>query len=94
MPQAAKPQRPTPAYAWRNQIPDAEKAARADFVLENSGDKAHLRAQVGMLWQRLFAESNKSSLPESLKIEAGGRVSSRGTGGARQPYLYRKVCQV
>jgi dephospho-CoA kinase len=50
-----------------HQIPDAEKAARADFVLENTGDKAHLRAQVGTLWQRLFAESNKSSLPESLK---------------------------
>jgi dephospho-CoA kinase len=50
-----------------HQIPDAEKAARADFVLKNTGDKAFLRAQVETLYQRLFAESNKSSLPESLK---------------------------
>ena len=50
-----------------HQIPDAEKAAQADFVLENTGDKASLRAQVETLWQRLFAESNKSPRPESLR---------------------------
>jgi dephospho-CoA kinase len=50
-----------------HQIPDAEKAARADFVLENSGDTAALRAHVVELWQRLKAESNKNSQEESLK---------------------------
>src|SRR5208337_2424960 len=41
-----------------HQIPDAEKAARADYVLENTGDQAALRAQVVELWRRLKAESN------------------------------------
>jgi dephospho-CoA kinase len=35
------------------QIPDAEKAARADYVLENTGDLESLHAQVVQLWQRL-----------------------------------------
>ena len=43
----------------RHQIPDAEKARRADYVLENSGDRAQLEAQVAGLWRRLKAESNK-----------------------------------
>lgn len=43
-----------------HQIPDREKAARADYVLENTGDLASLRAQVASLWSRLAAESNKS----------------------------------
>ena len=47
-----------------HQIPDSEKAARADFVLENSGDKEALKAQVVKLWQRLTAESNKSAEAE------------------------------
>ena len=38
------------------QIPDAEKAARADYVLENTGDIASLEVQVDALWQRLQAE--------------------------------------
>jgi dephospho-CoA kinase len=42
----------------QHQIPDAEKAARADYVLENAGDMAALRAQVEALWPRLQAESN------------------------------------
>jgi len=37
----------------RHQIPDAEKAARADYVLENTGDRDSLHAQVVALWQRL-----------------------------------------
>jgi dephospho-CoA kinase len=41
-----------------HQIPDAVKAARADYVLENAGDQAALRAQVEALWPRLQAESN------------------------------------
>jgi dephospho-CoA kinase len=49
------------------QIPDAEKAAGADYVLENSGDLASLRAQTGTLWKRLKAESNKSRQKLSLE---------------------------
>ena len=41
-----------------HQIPDAVKAVRADYVLENAGDQAALRAQVEALWPRLQAESN------------------------------------
>ncbi len=39
------------------QIPDAEKAARADFVIENTGDIASLRARVESIWEKLKAES-------------------------------------
>ena len=39
------------------QIPDAEKAARADFVIENAGDKAVLEARVAEVWNLLNAES-------------------------------------
>jgi dephospho-CoA kinase len=49
------------------QIPDAEKAARAAYVLDNSGDKEDLLAQVEVLWQRLRAESNKLAANESLE---------------------------
>jgi dephospho-CoA kinase len=44
----------------KHQVPDAEKAAQADYVIDNSGDMAALREQVKALWQRLKAESNKS----------------------------------
>jgi dephospho-CoA kinase len=47
----------------KHQIPDAEKAARADYVLENTADQAALCAQTVELWQRLKAESNK--IPEN-----------------------------
>ena len=43
-----------------HQVPDAEKAEHADYVLDNSGDIESLRAQVQTLWPRLQAESNKS----------------------------------
>jgi dephospho-CoA kinase len=43
----------------RHQIPDAEKAARADYVLENTSGLDALRAQTMELWERLSAESNK-----------------------------------
>ena len=49
------------ADAWRRlryQIPDQEKIARSDYVLENAGDKAELLAQVTRLWQLLLADSN------------------------------------
>lgn len=50
-----------------HQIPDAEKAARADYVIENTGDKACLRAQTVALWSRLKAESN--NFPPNLSLE-------------------------
>jgi dephospho-CoA kinase len=50
-----------------HQIPDAEKALRADYLIENTGDLAALRRQVEELWPRLKAESNKSVTGESLK---------------------------
>jgi dephospho-CoA kinase len=43
-----------------HQITDAEKAAQADYVLDNSGDIAALCAQVLALWPRLQADSNNS----------------------------------
>jgi dephospho-CoA kinase len=49
------------------QIPDAVKAARADYVMENAGDLAALRAQVEALWPLLQAESNKIPAKESLE---------------------------
>jgi dephospho-CoA kinase len=42
----------------RHQIPDAVKAARADYVIENKSDKESLRTLVEALWQRLRVESN------------------------------------
>jgi dephospho-CoA kinase len=48
-----------------HQVPDAEKAAQADYVLDNAGDIAALRAQVQALWPQLrqasLAGSNKSA---------------------------------
>jgi dephospho-CoA kinase len=50
-----------------HQIPDSEKAARADYVLDNTGDEAALRSQVEALWQRLKTKSNNSSQKLSLE---------------------------
>lgn len=50
-----------------HQIPDAEKAAQADFVIENSGGFADLRSQVETVWQKLAAESNNLSKAKSLQ---------------------------
>ena len=44
-----------------HQIPDSEKTARADYVLENTGDREALRAQVVEVWRRLQAESSQGS---------------------------------
>jgi len=49
------------------QIPDAEKAAHADFVIENTGDLAALRERVDAVWKRLEAESNNPTSRVSLK---------------------------
>ena len=40
------------------QMPDAEKAARADYVLTNDGGLGALRTQVEALWTQLQARSN------------------------------------
>jgi len=50
-----------------HQIPDADKVSRADYLLENNGDIAALRAQVETLWPRLRQESNSNPKSESLK---------------------------
>ncbi len=50
-----------------HQVPDAEKTAQADYVIDNSGDMAALRTQGAALWPRLQAESNKSQQKLSLK---------------------------
>lgn len=44
-----------------HQIPDAEKAAQADFVLDNSGTIDELRAQVAAVWERLKVQSHNQS---------------------------------
>ncbi len=49
------------------QIPDAEKAAKSDYVLDNSGDREALRAQVDALWERLKTGSNHLLHPLSLE---------------------------
>jgi dephospho-CoA kinase len=49
------------------QMPDAEKAARADFVLENTGDLASLHARVSTLWEQLQGESNNRRNSGSLE---------------------------
>jgi len=50
-----------------HQIPDAVKAARADYVIDNAGDTSELCIHVEHLWQHLKAESNKSLQDESLE---------------------------
>jgi dephospho-CoA kinase len=46
-----------------HQIPDTEKAAQSDYVLDNSGTLEALRAQVEVLWKRLKAESTQLTQP-------------------------------
>lgn len=41
-----------------HQMPDAEKAERADYVLDNTVTLSELRDQVGRLWQQLQRENN------------------------------------
>jgi dephospho-CoA kinase len=50
-----------------HQIPDAEKAAMSDYVLDNNGDKEQLRLQVFALWQRLNPQRNNS--PQNLSLK-------------------------
>jgi dephospho-CoA kinase len=50
-----------------HQIPDTEKVAMSDYVIDNKGSKEELRAQVVALWQRLKEESNNSL--QNLSLE-------------------------
>ena len=50
-----------------HQIPDAQKAAMSDYVIDNSGDKAALYDQVASLWQTLKSGSNNS--PHNLSLQ-------------------------
>ncbi|HEV2486997.1 MAG TPA: dephospho-CoA kinase [Terracidiphilus sp.] len=50
-----------------HQIPDAEKAAMSDYVIDNEGDIKELCSQVDALWQRLKTDSNNSPRDLSLK---------------------------
>ena len=50
-----------------HQIPDAQKAAMSDYVIDNSGDKAALYDQVASLWQTLKSKSNNS--PGNLSLQ-------------------------
>jgi dephospho-CoA kinase len=52
-----------------HQVPDAEKAAQADYVLDNSGEIAALRAQVESLWPRLREESNASRAQRNNRLQ-------------------------
>lgn len=49
------------------QIPDAEKAALSDYVIDNSSDKAALYDQVADVWQSLKSRNNNSSKNLSLQ---------------------------
>ena len=50
-----------------NQLSDEEKAARADFVIENSGDLTSLTAQAEAVWRHLSELSNYSTAAELLR---------------------------
>jgi|HubBroStandDraft_5_1064220.scaffolds.fasta_scaffold48910_2 dephospho-CoA kinase len=49
------------------QLSDAVKTSRADFVLDNSGDLAELRAQVDAVWRQLVELGNNSSARELIQ---------------------------
>jgi dephospho-CoA kinase len=50
-----------------HQIPDAEKAARADYVIENTGDLDDLRRKTSAIWGQLQSENNDFAPPRSLE---------------------------
>jgi dephospho-CoA kinase len=49
------------------QLSDAVKVSRADYVLENTGDLAALRAQVKAVWKQLVELGNNSSATELIQ---------------------------
>jgi dephospho-CoA kinase len=51
----------------KRQMADAEKSARADYVIENAADIAALQEKTEELWAKLKVESNKSPTGGSLE---------------------------
>lgn len=49
------------------QLSDAVKTSRADFVLDNTGDQAELRAQVDAVWRQLVELGNNSPVRELIQ---------------------------
>jgi len=49
------------------QLDDESKASRADFVLENAGDLAALRAQAEAVWRQLVELNNNSAASELIQ---------------------------
>jgi len=49
------------------QLSDAVKVSRADFVLENDGDLAGLRAQIDAVWRQLVELGNNSAASELIQ---------------------------
>jgi len=49
------------------QLSDAVKTSRADFVLDNTGDLAELRAQVDAVWRQLVELGNNSPTRELIQ---------------------------
>ncbi len=48
-------------------IPDAEKAAECDFVVQNDGDLKHLGRQVDELWEKLKDQSLTQRAPRTAR---------------------------
>jgi dephospho-CoA kinase len=49
------------------QLSDAVKISRADFVLDNAGDPAELRAQIDAVWRQLVELGNNSPARELIQ---------------------------
>jgi dephospho-CoA kinase len=49
------------------QLSDAVKVSRADFVLQNDGDLAALRAQIDAVWRQLVELGNNSAASELIQ---------------------------
>lgn len=49
------------------QLSDAVKTSRADFVLDNTGDLAELRAQIDAVWRQLVELGNNSPARELIQ---------------------------
>jgi dephospho-CoA kinase len=49
------------------QMPDREKAERADFVIDNTAGLESLRNQVAAVWEQLRTESNNNAISGSLE---------------------------
>jgi dephospho-CoA kinase len=49
------------------QLSDAVKVSRADFVLQNDGDLAGLRAQIDAVWRQLVELGNNSAASELIQ---------------------------